>query len=118
MKINKPGAYSNQLMIPIGTELWHYAKKENIDSIIKNGLKPTTCSQDGVEYGEHRIYLSMVNEGDICSYLKNREIIVFYYKGEFPLYRDPEYDWYYGKNNNPMLYAVTNKIISPEDIVL
>lgn len=102
--------------VPIGTELWHYTDERNIPSIKKFGLLPSRRSLDGVDYVESRIYFALPNEGDVCAYLKDRTIIAITYDGSFPLFRDTEYDWYYGEKYNPMMFTVTTEPIPPEKI--
>jgi hypothetical protein len=96
--------------ISVGKIIYHLTEIHNIESILKNGLKPSKQSKDGIIYNNNRIYFSLIPNyynREVDKYLQNRMQLEIIYDGSYNLYYDKEY----GKLKSYRVFSITDKNI-------
>lgn len=94
----------------IETPKYLYHLTKDIDSVLREGLKGFSCSQDGVRFSEKRIYFSVKPFSEIigiddASYMSSRKEIRIETSPEMEVYLDPEY-----LEESGMVYVIANHI--------
>jgi hypothetical protein len=110
-QINWRPVHTSPLNLPIGSRLYHLTHTDNVERIIKEGLRPSFFSNDGVYYGASKIYFStqpFLDEDGLDPYLWNRVQLEVEYDGSYPLYPDWEYEHIEG---NSMVYTVIDRSV-------